>query len=284
MVVGLSGEASGGVRGGDLLHVHIHASDPESVYTVGAQFGAVSRQKAEDITQQHAALLARYEREGAWAMVAVAAGPGFTRIFHDLGVAAVVPGGATQNPSAEEILEAARRTHATDVIVLPNHPHVRPAANQAAALAEAIRIHVVPTESDAAVVAALSALPQGAAVVEVVRRMEAAAGEVLSGSVTRAARAVTSPVRLRKGQPMALLNGEMVAGAESTVEALELLVATMLEARPQAELLTIYRGAELDAAEAEAAVARLEASFDGAVEIELVIGDQPHYPFLASLE
>jgi len=83
---------------------------------------------------------------------------------------------------------------------------------------------------------------------------------------------------------MALLNGEMVAGAESTVEALELLVATMLEVRPQAELLTIYRGAELDAAEAEAAVARLEASFDGAVEIELVIGDQPHYPFLASLE
>jgi DAK2 domain fusion protein YloV len=284
MVVGLSGERSGDTTNGDLLHVHIHASDPEAVYAVGAQFGVVSRQKAEDITQQHAALLARYEREGAWAIVAVAAGPGFTRIFHDLGVAAVIPGGASQNPSAEDILDAARRTHAMDVIVLPNHPNVRPAAAQAANLAEAIRVHVVPTESDAAVVAALSAVPQGAGVAEVVRRMEVAAAEVLHGSVTHAARAVTSPLRLRKGQPMALLNGELVAGAETATEALELLVATMLKARPTAELLTIYRGAEADEAEMEAAVAQLEASFDGAVEIEVVIGDQPHYPFLASLE
>jgi hypothetical protein len=62
------------------------------------------------------------------------------------------------------------------------------------------------------------------------------------------------------------------------------LASELLAARPEGELLTIYRGAGVDGATAAAAVEHVQARLDGRVEIELVIGDQPHYPFLASLE
>ena len=80
----------------------------------------------------------------------MASGEGFERLFKDLGVAAIVAGGATQNPSAEAILAAARSTHAAEVIVLPNHRNVIPAAEQAAALSDTVRIQVAPVTSQPA--------------------------------------------------------------------------------------------------------------------------------------
>ena len=72
----------------------------------------------------------------ALGVVAVAPGDGLAAIFQDFGVAAVVRGGQTANPSTGELLEAIRGVDAREVIVLPNNPNVVLAARQVAALAD----------------------------------------------------------------------------------------------------------------------------------------------------
>ena len=267
-----------------LLHVHVHIADPQTAYRLGARYGDVEQHKAEDMAEQHQALASGQGATGAVAVVAVASGEGFEHLFKDLGVAAIVAGGATQNPSAEAILAAARSTHAAEVIVLPNHRNVIPAAEQAAALSDTVRIQVAPVTSQPAAIVALSALQPGADLEAACRRMVEAAQDLLSGEVTRAARAIKKPVPLRQGQPFALLEGEIVGGAETVSGALAFLAQRMVESRPAAELLTVYRGAEVSDEEARETVERLTATLPDTLEVELVIGGQPHYPYQVSLE
>ena len=59
-----------------------------------------------------------------FAIVAVAAGKGIESVFTDLGASAIVRGGQTMNPSAAELLEAARTANADHVVLLPNNPNI----------------------------------------------------------------------------------------------------------------------------------------------------------------
>ncbi|MEE9276802.1 MAG: DAK2 domain-containing protein [Dehalococcoidia bacterium] len=267
-----------------LLHVHVHARDPEAAFEIGARLGTVERLKAEDISRDYERLLGRSGRAEGFALVAVASGDGFEALFRSLGVAVIVPGGATQNPSAEEIVAAARSTHAADVLVLANDRNVIPAAEQAATLSDPVRLHIIPTTSMPAAVAALTAVEHNADVDDARRRMADAATGLATGAVTRAARTVERPVPLREGQPFALFDGEILGGAESVEDALSLLAGRIMKARPAAELLTVYRGADVSEAAAERARKRLATELPATVDVELVIGGQPHYPFLVSLE
>ena len=93
----------------------------------------------------------------ALGVVAVVAGDGLAAIFREFGVAAVVHGGQTTNPSTGELLEAIRGVAAREVIVLPNNPNVVLAARQVAGMADR-PVVVVPTRNAAEGFAALLAL------------------------------------------------------------------------------------------------------------------------------
>ena len=284
------------------LHAHIHLADPEAAFTVGARYGSVERRKAEDMAVQQAALARGVVtagtagapgRVGAFGVVAVADGRGFARLFTAIGATKILDGGGGRNPSAADILNAARATGVADVIVLTNHENIVPAARQAATLGEQPRIHVVASTSMPAGVAALLAGEAAQtvdeavteAVQETVVQMAAAAAAALCGAVTRAARAVTEPVALREAQPFALVDGEVVGGAESLEEALGEVVRRLRSARPSGELLTLYRGVNIGEREAAGAVESLNNSGAlGSCEVEVVEGGQAHYPYLVSLE
>jgi uncharacterized protein len=61
---------------------------------------------------------------GQIAVVAVSPGPGISRIFGSLGVAAIVEGGQTMNPSTEEILHAFENLPTDKIIILPNNRNI----------------------------------------------------------------------------------------------------------------------------------------------------------------
>ncbi len=263
----------------DLLHAHVHTLEPEAAFAVGETYGQVSDRKADNMHEQHTKVRSGAEDRAAVAVVAVAAGDGFAALFQELG-AIVVDGGHTFNPDAASLLEAARATGARDVVVLPSHRNVIPAAEQAAALSEHVRMHVIPTTSMPGGVAALLAWGEGASPEETVTEMTNAHQQIVTGAVAHAARTVRAPVPLREGQPFALIENKPIAAADSIEHALMVLVEELRARLPEGSLLTLYVDNE-PSAEAATAV-RMGAG--AGLDVETVVGGQPHYPFIVSLE
>ena len=108
-----------------LARVHLHTAEPEAAFQAARRFGRLDRCTTDDMDARHTALVRQTVTASAVAVVAVASGDGFARLFRELG-AAIVDGGATHNPSAAEIIAAARRSGARDVIVLRLPPWRRP--------------------------------------------------------------------------------------------------------------------------------------------------------------
>ena len=264
---------------GDRLRVHLHTAEPDLAY---AQLDAQSDLRAFWAVDMRSQAARVHEDEADPAVLAVVQGAGFVRVFRELGATALLSGGASDNPSVELILSAAESTHARDVIVLPNHANVIPAAQRARELSDHARLHIVATDTQAAGVAALVNRVGGIPAEDVAAEMEEGRDAVLVGEVSRAARAVAGDIPLREGQPFGLLEGRIAAAGETTGEAARKLARRMAERRPAASLLTIFAGEEPSQDEADALAEAIAADID--IEVDLVWGDQPHYPWLLALE
>jgi dihydroxyacetone kinase-like predicted kinase len=223
------------------------------------------------------------------AFLAVAPGDGFARVFRDLGVAAVVAGGQTMNPSAKEILDAARGAHAKVTIVLPNNGNVVMTARQAGRMApqelgDGREIVVVPSRTVPQGIAAMMAVGLGTHTepTATAASMEAALSTVRTVEVTRATRDVElDGVTVRMGDLLGLLDDVVVtAGLDLETVARGALDRAGSES---AELLTIYRGADVSEADGEEFGALVAAAYPRA-SVEVVLGGQPHYDFVLSIE
>jgi hypothetical protein len=217
----------------------------------------------------------------ALAVVAVAAGEGLARIFDSYGVAGVVHGGQTSNPSTGELLDAVEKIDATEVLLLPNNPNVVLAARQASEMTTR-RVRVVPTRNAAEGFAALLALDPSRDATANAEVMTLAGRAVQTLQVTEAVRnAVIGGRKVRKGQTIVLDpdDGLLAVNTDRMKAILEALKAL----EPGFELVTLYYGAGTDLAEAEA-VARRVGEWRPGVEVEVIHGGQPHYRYLIAAE
>ncbi len=292
-----------------LARVHVHTEDPGRVLSYVAPLGQLHKIKIDNMQAQHDAFVAtagthdareqgqpvggvdtpstpaapyQQGREpGLVGIVAVAPGEGLAEIFRSLGADLVVSGGQTMNPSTQELLAAIDDLPQQDVILLPNNGNVRLAAEQACGLTRK-RVTIVPART----------LPQGMAALVVysadadratnVAAMTEAMSTVRTGEVTVAVRdAQLDGLSVRAGQALGLLDDEaVVVGAERDAVALDL--TDRMDAAG-GEILTIYYGVDVTAQGAEALAAAACERY-GALEVEVVSGGQPHYPYIMSLE
>jgi DAK2 domain fusion protein YloV len=215
------------------------------------------------------------------AVVAVTSGEGLARIFDSFGVAAVVRGGQSDNPSTGELLDAVEKIAADEILLLPNNPNVVLAARQATEMTSR-RVRVVPTRNAAEGFAALLALdPHRDATVNA-EVMTLASRVVQTFQVSAAVRDATIGGRkVRKGQTIVLDpdDGLLAVNSDRTKAVLTALGAL----EPGFELLTIYYGDGADLAEAEALSRRLR-EWRAGVEVEVLHGGQPHYRYLIAAE
>ena len=217
----------------------------------------------------------------ALAVVAVAAGEGLARIFDSYGVAAVVHGGQTSNPSTGELLDAVEKIDAAEVLLLPNNPNVVLAARQASEMTTR-RVRVVPTRNAAEGFAALLALDPSRDATANAEVMTLAGRAVQTLQVTEAVRdAVIGGRKVRKGQTIVLDpdDGLLAVNTDRVKAILDALTAL----EPGFELVTLYYGAGTELAEAEA-VARRVGEWRSGVEVEVIHGGQPHYRYLIAAE
>lgn len=218
---------------------------------------------------------------GEIAVVVVSPGTGLTRIFASLGVAAVVAGGQTMNPSTQDILAAFENLPTDKVIILPNNKNIIMAANQAKEVTVK-QVEVVPSRTIPQGLAAMLSLQPDGEVATVAEKMTKALGTVQTGELTVAVRSVEiDGVHCESGQVIALLDGKLVASSNSLEEGLTKLLAKAKAA--EHELITLYYGEEMAHAEANR-IADAVRKFYVNQEVEVQEGGQPHYQFIVSVE
>jgi DAK2 domain fusion protein YloV len=218
---------------------------------------------------------------GQIAVVVVSPGAGLTRIFASLGVAAVVAGGQTMNPSTQDILQAFENLPTDKVIILPNNKNIIMAANQARDVTVK-QVAVVPSRTVPQGLAAMLALQPDGEVAEVAERMTQALSQVKTGEITIAVRNVEiDGVNVKDGQVIALLDGKLVISTSSVEEGcLGLLEkADALEH----EIITLFYGQDMQRNEANRIADIVRAKYPKQ-EVEVQEGGQPHYQFIIAVE
>jgi uncharacterized protein len=266
------------------LKVHVHTDDPGAALSLGTGAGTIEGVEIADMhrqTEQREQRLLAALPGGASrsAVVAVAVGGGNRDLFRDLGAERVVEGGQTMNPSTADLLEAIDGVAAEEVVLLPNNPNVLLAAEQAARVAGR-PVHVVPTTSIPAGLAALVAFHGERSAEENAEAMGEALRGVVTAEVAVASRdAIADGVAVREGEYLALLEGTPVAAGTDLEQVVETLLELVL--RQPRDVLTLLRGA--DAPSLDGLAASLAERYPE-LEIEVHEGGQPHYPVLLSAE
>jgi DAK2 domain fusion protein YloV len=268
----------------EALKIHVHTDDPGAALSLGTRVGTIEGVEIADMhrqTEQREERLLAALPGGASrsAVVAVVAGEGNRRLFEDLGAALVIEGGQTMNPSTADLLEAVDSVTADEAVLLPNNKNVVMAAEQASRVAGK-PVHVVPTESIPAGLAALVAFHGERSAAENAAAMQEALQGVGTGEVTVASRdSSLDGVVVREGEYLALLDGDAVAAGPSFDEVTRLLLDRLL-AEPR-DVLTVLTGE--DAPPLNGVLDEL-AERHPDLELDLHEGGQPHYPLLLSAE
>ena len=286
------------------LKVHVHNERPDQVIGYGLRLGSISKISVENLDNQArdvqeakateftgVAAGEGHSTNGASdeapmkpgpAIVAVVAGDGLAKVFEEFGVDQILNGGQSNNPSTGELLRVARLARAREVLLLPNNPNVRLAAEQAAKVCDDKRLVVVPTRNAAEGIAALFALDPTLDAAANAGPMTEASRAIQSVQVTEAVRNATiGGKKVKQGQTIALdpddglvaVNGDRNKAVLTAVAAFE----------PGYELITLYYGADATLAEAEAMSKRIH-DVVPAADVEVVHGGQPHYRYLISAE
>lgn len=272
------------------LHIHVPTEKLYAPIEYTRSIGTVTKAAIENLVAQMEEIeaaslgskltLAPVE-PGQIAVVAVSPGPGISRVFASLGVASIVEGGQTMNPSTQEILNAVENLSTDKIVILPNNKNIVMAAKSAAELTVK-KVAVVPSHSIPQGLAAMMYLAPNGNFEEVASSMVSALDEIESGEITTATRTVEiDGVNVQEGQTIAMHNGKLVLAAASVEDA---CMGLLKKAHADHyELITLFGGEDLPRPELNR-IADLVRSIYPEQEVEIQDGGQPHYQIIVSIE
>jgi len=204
-----------------------------------------------------------------------------TKVLRDLG-ARVVGGGQTNNPSVEDIADAVRSVGAQQVIVLPNNKNIILAAERVADLLPEKAVHVLPTKTVGAGLAAAVLFQEGVPVDQQIGDMAEAADHTITFEITAASRdARFDGVDVQEGEIIGLVDGVLRKSGTTPESCLiDLLQETDLG---EFEVGTLFFSAAVGE---EAAHVMLDSITDICPDLDVqVLGGGPDlYPYLFALE
>ncbi len=264
-----------------LARVHIHTGQPDEVLRYASSLGQVSSIKVDDMLVQHTARFVNQKSKKATSVVAIVLGDGFKEIFYNAGSELVIDGGPTQNPSTSDIVSAVEAVASSNVVILPNHKNVYPAAVQAAGMTSK-EVRVLRTSSPPEGLSALLAYMDDATFEKNIGNMEGAWKGVKSGEVAQASRSVTAgEIEVKAGDSIGIYKGEIRCSSGSAGEAVMDLVASMLDAAD--EIITLFYGDSVGKQDAEDLQAAVQQRFKDKT-VELYFGGQPYAQYIISVE
>lgn len=279
------GEGEGMYR----MHIHVPTENRYAPidYTMG--IGTITKVAMENLIDQmesegkksDAKLTLAPVEPGQIAVITVSPGNGISKIFASLGVAAVVSGGQTMNPSTEEIVKSFEDLPTDQIIILPNNKNIILAA-QTAASVSVKKVAVIPTINVPQGLSAMLRLIPDGDFDQIVKEMNEATTEVETGEITIATRTVEiNGINVQEGEVIALYNGKLVHSSHSLEEAcLGLLEKANTADR---ERITIFYGDNIAKQDVTKIVEKIQAVYPSH-EFEVHEGGQPHYQFIIAIE
>ncbi|MFI1659589.1 DAK2 domain-containing protein [Streptomyces sp. NPDC020472] len=227
------------VVGGDgLWNVHVHVDDAGAAVEAGVEAGRPHRIRITHFAADAAAAAGRAERAQR-AVVAVVPGEGLAGLCAEAG-ATTVRSRPGEPPAGDELLEAIRRAHAREVVLLPNDTELRQTAAAAAerARAEGIRVALIPTRAAVQGIAALAVHEPDRRFDEDVVAMTAAAGATRYAELAVAERrSFTSAGVCQAGDVLGLIEGDVAVIGKDLTETARTVLDRMLSAG--GELVTL---------------------------------------------
>ena len=282
------GEGEGMYR----MHIHVPTEHLYTPIDYCIELGTVTNVAIENLMAQMDDIEAKAKNAnkpvemtpiepGQIATVAVAPGSGISRVFASLGVAALVEGGQTMNPSTQQIMAAFENLPTNQIIILPNNKNIVLAAEAAADLSVK-EIRVVKSRTVPQGLAAMMRLAPDGDLDQVAAEMEKALTDVETGEITIATRSVEiDGVTVKDGEIIGLLNGKLVLSAKKLDEAcLQLLDKIEMD---DLELITMFYGNNIKLKQVEEIASKIQEAYPDH-EVEIQEGGQPHYQFIFSIE
>jgi hypothetical protein len=279
-------------EGEGIYRMHIHVPDELRFKPIEYidQLGTITNVSIENLMEQMTYQTPQQQMQnihlepvepGQIAVVAVAPGLGIARVFASLGAAALVEGGQTMNPSTEEILHSFENLPTDKVIILPNNKNIIMAARQATELTVK-NVAVIPSVSIPQGICAMFSLDREGSFENAVAAMNSSLNDIKSAELTVATRTVEiDNVQVQQGQVICLLDGHLACSGDDLEE---VLMETLEKANvEQAELITLYYGADLTSVEANQFADSLRQRWPEQ-EVEVIEGGQHHYHLIVSIE
>lgn len=285
------------VKNDSIVKLHVHTMTPGNVLTFCQQFGEALTVKIENMNVQHseaeentpaktAAPAPRREKPAkGHGTVAVASGDGIADLFRQLGVDAVVSGGQTQNPSAQDFLSAFEEVGAKHIYVFPNNGNIVMAAKQAGQLYDKGEVHVIESKDLGQGYAAISSLNFQSDDSELIAaHLTEAMGYVKTGSVSTSIRdAELNGVHIETGDFIGFMGKEMLVSRKELADAAEELLLKMGLDTGEVYMVTAFTGSEAPAETVDALTDWMAENYPD-VEFYTVEGGQEVYPFIFVVE
>ncbi|MBS4193944.1 DAK2 domain-containing protein [Lederbergia citri] len=279
----------------DVVKVHIHAEHPGEVLSYGQQYGSLINMKIENMREQHSSIVGQDHNQHGhsvnthtaskesqeYAIIAVSMGSGIADLFKSIGVAEVIEGGQTMNPSTEDIMRAIKSANAKKVIILPNNKNIIMAAEQAAEIAEE-EVIVVPTKTVPQGLAAVLAYNPTQSLEKNGQGMTEAMSAIKTGQVTFAVRDTNiDGLKISKDDYMGISEGKIVETNKDVVKTAYNLLTKMID--EDSEILTVIYGEDTNQNELDELLDLINDNFED-IEVEVHNGKQPLYNFIFSVE
>ena len=292
----------------DIIKVHIHTNHPGVILEHGLNIGVIDDIKIDNMKSQHEEmeirkagnqnLAAVHDHSAGFevnqnqaekpadtaerTMIAAATGEGIKNILRELGVQGIIHGGQSMNPSTNDFLEEINSCQAREILIFPNNKNVISAARQAAEMNEDKEIKVIPTRSFTEAIACLMVYNEEADLASLVEAMEEERQQVRTAEITRAVKdSKVRGLKIKEGDVIGLIDGNIVVkGSDYSRVVLKLFEKSLEEE----ELVTIYYGEEIEERRAVNLRNKILDRFDSIDEVEIYAGQQPHYPYIISLE
>lgn len=245
----------------NILKVHGHTLMPGKMLNFAQKFGEFIKIKSENMTLQAnnskgtAEKLKLQDNDNKMALCGIVScnlGSGIINKMVEYGCDYVIESGQTQNPSAQDIIDAINNVNAENVFVLANNSNIILVSQQAAQVITDKNVFVIPTKTQIQGLTAILNFNKETSAEDNLEMMNEAIEDVSSIEITQAVRTTKiNNVDIKKDQFIAILNGKIIASEDNFIEAAKYAIEEVLDDESK-ELITIYYGdlvSELDANE-----------------------------------